>query len=89
MKNNFLVCTLIWRPALKTGNPSTDTMANSEDRDEMPQYAAFHQGAVCSIPSGSALFAVTKSIFRERNTIIIWKLHPETPLKDYFIKPEG
>ena len=35
--------------------------------------------AECSISSGSALFADTKLIFRERNTIFFWKLKPVTP----------
>ena len=31
----------------KTGNPITGTLANSEDPDEMPHDAAFHQGLLC------------------------------------------
>ena len=38
----------------------TGALANSEDPDEMPHNTAFHQ---------SPMFAKTKSIFRERNTI--------------------
>ena len=34
---------------LKTRNPKTGTLANSEDLDEMPHYAAFHQGLHCSL----------------------------------------
>ena len=41
---------------LKTGNPLTDTLANSEDPEEMP-HMAFHQEF--------ALFAETKPIIRE------------------------
>ena len=37
--------------------------ANREDPDEKPQ------NAFCSISSGSALLAKTKSMFRERNRI--------------------
>ena len=36
--------------------------ANSEDQDEMPHNVAFHQ---------DALFAKTKSVFRERNRIFL------------------
>ena len=44
-----------------------DILANSKDPDEMLHYAA--KG---SISSGSTtLFAKTKSIFRERNTIFL------------------
>ena len=50
--------------ALRTGNPCPGTMTNSEDTEEMPHYAAFS--------SGPALFAKTKSIFRERNIILLW-----------------
>ena len=32
---------------LRTGNPKTGTIANSEDPDEMPHNAAFHQGLHC------------------------------------------
>ena len=32
---------------LKTRNPKTGTLANSEDQDEMPHYTAFHQGLHC------------------------------------------
>ena len=47
------------------------TQANSKDPDEMLHYAA--KG---SISSGSTMFAKTKWIFRERNTIpqYFWKL---------------
>ena len=41
--------------------------ANSEDPDEKPQNAFW------GISSGSTLLAKTKSMFRERNTIFIWK----------------
>ena len=44
---------------LKTRNPLTGTLANSEDPDEMPHNS-----------SRSALFAKTKLIFRDGNTII-------------------
>ena len=40
-------------------------MANSEDPDEMPHNAAFHQGLHCLLK--------TKTIFRERNTILFGK----------------
>ena len=43
--------------ALRIGNPKRGTLVNSEDPDEIP----------CAISSRSALFAKTKSIFRERN----------------------
>ena len=39
-------------------------MANSEDPDEMPHKAAFHQGLHC-------LFAKKKWIYRERRTIFL------------------
>ena len=32
---------------LKTRNPKMVTLANSEDPDEMPHKAAFHQGLHC------------------------------------------
>ena len=32
---------------LRTGNHQMGTMANSEDPDEMPHNAAFHQGLHC------------------------------------------
>ena len=32
---------------LHTGNPSTSALANSGDRDEMQQNAAYHQGLHC------------------------------------------
>ena len=32
---------------LNTGNPITGTFTNSEDPDEMPHNAAFHQGLHC------------------------------------------
>ena len=32
---------------LYTGNPLTGTFTNSEDLDEMPHNAAFHQGLHC------------------------------------------
>ena len=32
---------------LKTKTPKMGTLENSEDPDEMPQYAAFHQGLHC------------------------------------------
>ena len=41
------------------------TLANTEDPDEMPHNAAFHQGLHCLL---------AKSIFRERNIIFFWKL---------------
>ena len=42
--NRFSVCALsLWRPK----KPKTDTLTNSEDPDEMPHYAAFHQGLHC------------------------------------------
>ena len=40
---------------------------NSEDPDEMLHIAAFHQGLHCFLLK-------TKSIFRERNTILFWIL---------------
>ena len=39
------ICCLI--NPLYTGNPSTGTLANSEDPDEMQHNAAFHQGLHC------------------------------------------
>ena len=45
---------------LYIGNPRTGSLANSEDSDEMPHNAAFHQGLHCLlrfISSGSTLFA--------------------------------
>ena len=48
---------------LWTRNPKTGTLGNSEDPDEMPHNAAFHQGLQCLLK--------IKSIFRERNTILI------------------
>ena len=45
---------------LKTRSPNTDDLAKSEDPDEI---------------SGSALFAKTKSIFRERKIIFFFKLY--------------
>ena len=30
-----------------TGNPHMDTLASSEDPDEMQHYVAFHQGLQC------------------------------------------
>ena len=41
------------------------SMANSEDPDEMQHYAAFHS-------SGSALFAETKLILREKKCNIFF-----------------
>ena len=46
------------------------TLANSEDPDEMPHNAPFHQ---------STLFSMTKMIFRERNTVFVLKVEPVTP----------
>ena len=43
---------------LKTGNPQTDTFANSED----------------GIYSGYALFATTKSIFKQRSTVFFLEI---------------
>ena len=40
------VLEIIMNP-LYTGNPETGTFTNSEDQDEMPQNAAFHQGQHC------------------------------------------
>ena len=39
------------------------SLANSEDPDEMPHNPAFHHG--------STLFAMAKTIFRERNTFYV------------------
>ena len=39
-------------------------LANSEDPDEMFQDVVFHQGLHCSV------FTKTKSIIRERNTVL-------------------
>ena len=46
-----------------TSEARTGTLASSEEPDEMPHHAAFS--------SGSALFAKTKSIFREINEICL------------------
>ena len=43
--------------------------ANSEDSDEMPQNVAFHQGLHC-------LLSKSKTIFRERNTILFENYNP-------------
>ena len=40
------ICYSMFNP-LKTRNPKMDTLANSEDPDEMPHNAAFHQGLHC------------------------------------------
>ena len=59
----------------KSLDPRPDTpkwvlLTNCEDPDEM-------QRMKCCISSGSALFAKTKSIFRERN--IYWRKKPYNP----------
>ena len=56
------------------------TFANSEDPDEMPQNAAFHQGLHCSVLK-------TKSIFKERKPIIFSIIRPpdECVLDNYFL----
>ena len=48
---------------LGNGNSQKDTMANSDDPDEIHHYAAYHHGLHC-------LLIATKSIIRERNTIV-------------------
>ena len=48
------------------GNPLTGTLANSEDPDEMPHNAAFHQGLHCLL--------LINLIIIERNTIFFFKL---------------
>ena len=47
---------------LKTGCPSTGTLPNRGDPDEMCQNAQFHQGLHC-------LLRQKQTIFSERNTI--------------------
>ena len=42
---SFSACAII--NPLKNRNPKTGTFANSEDPDEMPHHAAFHQGLHC------------------------------------------
>ena len=37
----------LWETLLKTRNPKTGTLANSEDQDEMQYYATFHQSLHC------------------------------------------
>ena len=39
-----------------------DTFINSEDPDEMPHYAAFHQGLYCLLG---------KKIFRQKTTLLL------------------
>ena len=63
------------------------TSANSEDPDEMLHYVAFHQGLLCLL---------TKSTFRERNTIYLEILTCDPsiyiyngPSQAYCIKPGG
>ena len=48
------------------------TLVNSEDPDEMPHDAAFHQGLY---------YLLRQTMFRERNKVFIWKLYikPVTP----------
>ena len=46
------------------------TLANSEDQDEMPHYATCHQGLHYLLRK--------KSLFRESNAFLIWKLLPHT-----------
>ena len=46
-----------------------DTLANSEDPDEMPHYAA--NAALCGISLGSTLFAQAKPTFRKKKMEII------------------
>ena len=48
---------------LKTRNPKMGALANSEDPDEVRHDAAFHQGLHCLLR--------LKSIFRERNIIVV------------------
>ena len=66
-----------------------DTFINSEDPDEMPHYAAFHQGLYCLLG---------KKIFRQKKNInnATFKNYNPTPQgmysglsKVYCIKPEG
>ena len=72
---------------LKTVNPLIGTLTNSVDPDKMLHTA---------ISSGSALFAETKSIFRERNTICFGNYKFPSiyngvngPSLVYRIQPEG
>ena len=43
---------------LFTGNRLTDTLANSEDPDEMQHYAAFHQGLHCLLSSKTEIIII-------------------------------
>ena len=54
----FLTLLYAWNPAV--------TLANSEDPDEMPQNAAFHQGLHC--------FAETKQLSRTEVYILIYEI---------------
>ena len=47
------------------------TLANSEDPDEMPQYAAFHQGLYCLLRQNRSS--------EKKNLIFVLKLKPANP----------
>ena len=42
-------CKVSYLTFLYAGNRKTYTLANSEDRDEMPHYVVFHQGLHCLV----------------------------------------
>ena len=72
----FLLTLCIW------GN-----LTNREDQNEMPHYAAFHQG--------STVFVKVKKTFRQNNTIFFFNYNLtllemyNVLSQDYCIKPEG
>ena len=45
--STYHICPKASFDPLYTGNPKTDTFTNSEDPDEMPHNATFHQGLHC------------------------------------------
>ena len=59
-----LVLWALFNP-FKTRNPETGTLAKSEDQDEMPHIAAFHQGLRCLLRHNQS---------SEKKNIIFWEI---------------
>ena len=68
-EHNFIKPQFIISP-LYTRNPKTGTLSKSQDLDEIPHEAVFHQGLHCLLNNRQG----------KTNYIIIWKPKPVTPL---------
>ena len=64
-----------------------DTFINSEDPDEMPHYAAFHQGLYCLLGKKDLQTKKTNTTFKNYN--LTTHIMYSGPSKVYCIKPEG